>query len=670
MTDQSVNDGLWLSLTDLAQARGVSKPAISQNLRKWKDRGVTIPTRMEGRTLLINVAAYDAARGEVGNPAYGQEPERDEPGTKPGTDPVFSREQAREKAYSADMKKLQLARELRTTVAIDRLEDEITRVLEPIVKAIDRLPGMAEDVAAAISQNGVQGVRVALKTAATDLRNQVADGLAALASELRAEPRRGLDDFDPTGATEPPPITARQESFLQTGEWKRASISTPTIKGSSRIWSRYEAGDQRRWHVRCPGCSEEFVFEFGPFFRHEAEFPYRAHYVAPCCGTVIEGVQKNSLVRRGRWIATSPGPGKHPSYHFDALSSPFVPWDVIAKRFLDAGDDPSKLKTFYNLTLGLPFEIRGDAPDHVRLMALREEYPRGRIPPLGLLLTAAADVQGNGIYVEVLAHAPNRASWPIEATFLDGDTSDPKGGAFAKLDEFYERAWPDAFGKRRRVDAFGVDSGYRSHVVYSWVRGRPGAFALKGEDGWTRPPLGTPQPVDIDLNGQKIKHGAVVWAVGTWSLKAVFYADLRKQRLAEGAEVEPVGACHFGTWQDTVYFEQITNEYLADEKFKGRLRKVWKPRGPNHFLDCRIYNLALAEYLGLSRMTADDWAVLARDRGVPEEMRTSDLFSPPSVQLVAAPTPSAPRAPEITETEETDDATSGDGWLDGYSINF
>ncbi len=67
-------------------------------------------------------------------------------------------------------------------------------MLEPIVKAIDRLPGMAEDVAAAISQNGVQGVRVALKTAATDLRNQVADGLAALASELPsrapARPRR------------------------------------------------------------------------------------------------------------------------------------------------------------------------------------------------------------------------------------------------------------------------------------------------------------------------------------------------------------------------------------------------------------------------------------------------------------------------------------------------
>ncbi|WP_454683984.1 hypothetical protein [Ancylobacter moscoviensis] len=205
MTDQSVNDGLWLSLTDLAQARGVSKPAISQNLRKWKERGVDIPTRMEGRTLLINVAAYDAARGEVGNPAYGQEPERDEPPVKPGTDPVFAREQAREKAYSADMKKLQLARELRTTVAIDRLEDDLARVMEPVVKAIDRLPGIAEDVAAAISQNGVQGVRAALKTAAADLRNQIADGLAKLAADLGSGQRRSLDDFDPAGATEPPP---------------------------------------------------------------------------------------------------------------------------------------------------------------------------------------------------------------------------------------------------------------------------------------------------------------------------------------------------------------------------------------------------------------------------------------------------------------------------------
>jgi phage terminase large subunit GpA-like protein len=507
---------------------------------------------------------------------------------------------------------------------------------------------------------GADTLTLAIATSTADLRSKTVK--KAFLDEVDEYP----DDLD--GQGDPVDmVTARQESFLATGEWKRFSISTPTIKGSSRIWNRYEQGDQRRWHVPCPGCGDEFVFEFGNHFKFEKEYPYRAHYVAPCCGSIIEGVQKNSLVKRGRWIATAPAPGKSPSFHFDALSSPFVPWDVIAKRFVEAGDNPSKLKTFWNLTLGQPFEIRGDAPDHVRLMTLREDIPRGRIPPFGLLLVASADVQGNGIYVEVLAIAPDRQSWVVEATFLDGDTSDPEAGAFAKLGEFYERTWPDAFDGRRRVDAFGVDSGFRSHVVYSWVRGRPGAFALKGDDGWTRPPLGTPQPVDIDLGGRKIKHGAVIWSVGTWSLKAVFYADLRKQRVAEGAPIEPAGACHFGTWQDEVYFEQLTNEYLADEKFKGRTRKIWKPRGPNHFLDCRIYNLALAEYLGLSRMTSDDWAMLARDRGVPDEMRESSLFAPPSVQMVTAPpAPPPPPAP----SEHTHEPAESSGWLDGYSIEL
>ena len=40
-------------------------------------------------------------------------------------------------------------------------------------------------------------------------------------------------------------------------------------------------------------------------------------------------------------------------------------------------------------------------------------------------------------------------------------------------------------------------------------------------------------------------------------------------------------------------------------------------RRDNHFLDCRAYNLALLEYLGFSKLTADDWSNLARERGAP-----------------------------------------------------
>jgi hypothetical protein len=49
--------------------------------------------------------------------------------------------------------------------------------------------------------------------------------------------------------------------------------------------------------------------------------------------------------------------------------------------------------------------------------------------------------------------------------------------------------------------------------------------------------------------------------------------------------------------------------------------QVWKLAPgirDNHFLDCRIYNKALAEHLGLSKLSDEDWKGLARDRGAPK----------------------------------------------------
>jgi phage terminase large subunit GpA-like protein len=436
----------------------------------------------------------------------------------------------------------------------------------------------------------------------------------------------------------------RQMAFLASADWKKADISTPTIKGASKIERRYLAGDQRRWHVRCPGCGGEFVFEFGTLFRFSKTFPHAAHYVAPCCGSIIEYHRRTSMVRGGRWIATDPRPGAFPSYHFDALSSPFVPWDEIAKAHVAAGEDAEKLKTFQNLWLGLPYEMRGDAPDHVRLMERRDDsLLRGHVPARGILLIAAADVQMRGIWCEVLAIAPDRQTWVVDAFYCDGSTEAPGslndalgvlgeagGNAFSQLlRKTLGREFPDVYGRTRKLDGLAIDSGYRSHVVYATIRsnqrmnpnsGEDLLFAVDGRDGWGRPPMGTPALVDIDLAGHKVKKGCKLWPVGTWPLKGVFYADLRKTGLRGGAETDPEGYCHFGSWLDESYFKQITAEYLAEDTRRGRTRKYWKERASerdNHFLDCRVYNLALAEFLGLSTLTPAEWARLAKERGMP-----------------------------------------------------
>lgn len=464
-------------------------------------------------------------------------------------------------------------------------------------------------------------------------------------------------------------VEARQESFLESGDWKRLYISTPVVKGDSEIERRYLAGDQRRWHVRCPGCDDgEFVFEHGPHFRYNAGYPYEAHYVAPCCGTIIHGHEKNALSRKGRWIATKPRPGAYPSYHFDGFASPFVPWDIIAKRLAEAGSDPAKLKGVHNLTLGLPFEVTGDAPDHEVLMTRREgtQADRLKVPAQGLLLTGSADVQARGIWYEVLAVAANRETWVVDAGYIPGDTSDASSGAFAQLrTQVLDRGYPDAFGRTRKLDAFGIDSGFRAHVVYTFVRnhqrmhpdtGRDIILALKGMEGWGRPAIGLPALVDIDLDGQKIRQGARVWGIGTWSIKGTFYEDLRREGRRSGFERDPDGYCHFGAWLDEVYFRQITSEYLAEQSFKGRTLRRWQMRSgekDNHLLDCRIYNLALAEYLGTSSMTPEEWSALARARGLPDEMTRLDLFAPHR----AAPPPEAERLPSPPAEEPQDLAT-------------
>lgn len=563
-------------------------------------------------------------------------------------------------------------------------------IAEKLQRTIDGSPALKKKISAQKSRSSKGSTTKSKKFAGGTLLMAIATSTADLRGKtrqkvIRDEASEYANDLGGQGSPHDM-ITGAYESFLAGGNWKDFWISTPVIKGACAIDREFEAGDQRYWHVTCPGCAHEFYFTRDPkCFRYKKEFPYEAHYVAPCCGTVIEFWQRNDLVRAGRWIATAPAPGKHRSYHFDALSSPFVPWDVIAKRIIEAGENPSKLKTLDNLTFGQAHEIRGNAPDHKLLKARaeqRRELKRYHVPPQGLLLTAFADVQLRGIWLEVVAHAPNRETTTVDAQYLDGDTSAWTNPVFEALRrETLDREYPDAFGRMRKLDALAIDSGYRAHVVYAVTRnlqrlhpdsGRDLILATKGLKGWGRPALGMPQLVDIDLDGRKIKEGAKVWGIGTWSLKGSVCADLFLEipELREGAQppMVPDGYCHFGAWLDEEYFKQLTAESLQDVATNNKRRtptREWVARGPNHFFDCRVGNVALAEYLGLSSSTPEEWAALARKRGLPDELSAVDLFTPRADRVAASdvPAPAQPARSEVVETSGPWIAPAAGDWL-------
>ncbi|MEK9751735.1 MAG: terminase gpA endonuclease subunit [Rhodospirillaceae bacterium] len=417
-------------------------------------------------------------------------------------------------------------------------------------------------------------------------------------------------------------------AFHATGDYRLLALSTPRLLAESRIDDLFQRGDRRYWHITCPHCDSEIPLEFGHLTFNKRP-PYQAHYITQCCGCEIRHYEKATLVRAGRFIATH-ADGLYPSFHVDALISQLTTWDKIAEEAVAAEGDERKTKKFTNTTLGLPYEVKGDAPDHVRLMERREEYAENRVPPLALLLTAGADVQHKGIWVEIVAFSPDRQSWTVSVRWLEGDTTDPNKGAWLALQELYDERFEDAFGNTRLIDAIAVDAGdgARANQAYAWARGRHRAYAIKGMSGWGRPALGTPTKVQVSLHGKRITGGAMVWPVGTFDLKAEFYANVRKDGRKAGQELDPPGYCHFGSFLNEAYFLQITSEHLADVRAKGRLTKVWQQISgrPNHLLDARVYATAMAEHLGLTRKTRDQWAALAQRYGLP--LGAGDLFSP------------------------------------------
>jgi phage terminase large subunit GpA-like protein len=474
---------------------------------------------------------------------------------------------------------------------------------------------------------------------ATDLKSRTLK--VGVADEVDSWPDDLGDDGDPLDL-----FKARFISFHATGDYRLFVLSTPQLLGSSRIDEAFKAGDQRFWNVTCPQCDAKLVLEF-KHLKFNRKPPYKAHYVAQCCGRPIEHHEKAGLVRGGVFVATN-AEGTYPSFHVDALISQVTTWDKIAETWWSAQGDEKKLKVFYNTWLGLPFEIRGDAPDHVRLFERRGGYDDGKIPARGLLLTTAADVQHTGIWYETVAYAPNGESWSIQHDFLEGDTTDPERGAFAKLAAIYDKKYPDAFGNLRAADAFAIDAGDggRFNQVLAWCRGRPNAHAIKGVPGWSAQAVGTPTNPDISIAGRKIGTGTLR-PVGTWSLKSTWYSNLRK---AEDSNGIPAGYCHFHADCDANYFRQMTSEYLGTSVVRGRSVRVWKETGPNHLLDCRIYNMAMAEMLGLSRMTQQEWQIIARERGAPD-LDGADLFAPRPLQVQAGVAVEAAAAPVAPETK-------------------
>ncbi|WP_178134052.1 phage terminase large subunit family protein [Vineibacter terrae] len=592
----------------------------------------------------------------------------------------------------------QIATEVPCTVlvtlpSLDTLKSYIKTKLMPMIEASPKVKAAVreqksrDEDGSTTSLKKFAGGWISLTTASSSKGLQMISVRVYIAEEISEYPF----DVDQRGD---PLSLGDARTIFWSGREKKFRNSTPNIKGSCRVTQRYEAGDMRQRYVPCPHCGDYQVLRWE---RMVKEGQWRGMIPCLSCGVPIEQKHKRAIMARGKavWLKTYPGDGhpgdvvkpeeiptfrarpsngRQPSFWISGLYSPVLTWFDIVDDWDAAKGIQSKEKKFVQQVLGEAWEEKGEAPDHERLLERRQAdmQPR-RIPPGALFLTGAADVQGNRIEWCVWAWGIGYTRWLIDKGIIEGDPHKPE--VWRKLDEVTQRRYEDWRGEHWGIDAFGCDSGYATGMVYRWALRHAGTgriFALDGRPGWKLPPLGTPQPIDINYEGRKL--GAVMlWPVGTWDLKSELYRSLRN--LLDGRDSEtgewPIGTAFFGENVDAAWLQQLTCEYLADEVTKdGYQVRIWrKPGGAaNEAHDIAVYAAALAHHLA-DQMSAEAWHALAARRAAPVERVQGDLAQLWGASLAqpASPPPPDPPAPAETQQQPAPTEAPADDWLGASS---
>ena len=140
---------------------------------------------------------------------------------------------------------------------------------------------------------------------------------------LRSTPARYifLDEVDayPASADEEgDPVTLAEARSLTFAHRRKVFlVSTPTIRGLSRIEREFEASDQRRFFVPCPHCAAMQWLRFERL-RWEKGRPETAEYHCEGCERPIAEHHKTRMLERGEWRAN-----RHGHRSDDGRLSPF-----------------------------------------------------------------------------------------------------------------------------------------------------------------------------------------------------------------------------------------------------------------------------------------------------------------------------------------------------------
>lgn len=184
-TNSQTPDVLWVSISDLATRKGVTKQTISERVGKLVNAGLLTTKPGKGKSKLVNLAEYDLRVGEVTDLAKEQGAQTkaaSKSDDTTGRDPTFVSEQARRAGYEAELKRLDLDERLGRLREVDEIVAAAVLCGETVVRELEAMILRADEMAGAVAKDGVSGARAVLKVMIFDARKKIEEAFARLAS--------------------------------------------------------------------------------------------------------------------------------------------------------------------------------------------------------------------------------------------------------------------------------------------------------------------------------------------------------------------------------------------------------------------------------------------------------------------------------------------------------
>jgi hypothetical protein len=188
-----LDDGLWLSVTELAEKKGVGKSTISEKVARLVEAGRLTVKPGKGKQKLINLAQYDVAIGEVGDGAREQgaatkaaNAAAASGAARAAPDGRLRDEQTRDRAYSADLKFIELERARGNLLAVADFDPLAEDAASRIGDIVDGLLARDSELTAIAIKEGENGMRAALKRITRAQRLAIVTAMKDMAIAARA----------------------------------------------------------------------------------------------------------------------------------------------------------------------------------------------------------------------------------------------------------------------------------------------------------------------------------------------------------------------------------------------------------------------------------------------------------------------------------------------------